>query len=136
MAKIALGARPKNFKTIVKVQMLDGTEGEIEMVFIYRTRKEFGNMIDEMVSDAKALEEMTAEIESENPEQTEFSLVEAMKKSQDANIDYVMKIAEGWNLDIDFSRESMAELFNELPMALSAIMNAYRNAVTDGRVGN
>lgn len=133
MAKIALGARPKNFKTIVKVPMLDGTEGELEISYVYRTRAEFGKMIDSMVSDAK---ELAAMAEEEETEVKEFSLSDALDKSKDANIDYVMKIADGWNLDIEFSRESLAQLFDELPAALMVIMNTYRNAITEGRVGN
>ena len=46
MAKIKLGNRPKNFKRIVKFQMLEGGEGAIECVYKYRTRKEFGEFID------------------------------------------------------------------------------------------
>lgn len=136
MAKIALGARPKNFKTIVKVPMLDGTEGEIEISYIYRTRAEFGKMIDEMVSDAKTLDEITTEVEAESTEPKEFSLSDALKKSRDANVDYVMKIADGWNLDIEFTRDSLSQLFDELPASLMSIMNTYRNAITEGRVGN
>lgn len=38
MAKIKLGARPKNFTRTVSFPMLDGSTGKIEVTYKYRTR--------------------------------------------------------------------------------------------------
>lgn len=130
MAKIALGARPKNFKTIVTIPMLEGGEGTIEISYLYRTRTEFGKMIDSLMDDAQIIPTGSSETEQK------FSLEEALGKTKDTNADYIMKVADGWNLDVEFSRASVAQLCDELPAAAMAIMNTYRNAITEGRVGN
>lgn len=127
MAKIKLGARPKNFKRSVKFPMLDGSTGQIECTFIYRTRKEFGEFIDELV---------TAAGEKERPADEKFSMAELMEKTAGSNADYVLKVVEGWDVDADFTRENIEQLSDELPAAVNAIMETYRTAVTEGRLGN
>ena len=54
MANIVLGKKPKNFKPFtVKFPMPDGTEGIIAATFKYRTRSEFGVMMNSIFADAK-----------------------------------------------------------------------------------
>ena len=130
MAKIVLGSRPKNFKAIVSVPMLEGGDGSIEMSFVYRTRTEFGKMIDALMEDAGVAQTGSGE------EEQNFSLASALEKTKDTNADYIMKVADGWNLDIEFSRRNVAQLCDELPAAAMAIMNTYRSAITEGRLGN
>lgn len=130
MAKIVLGSRPKNFKAIVSIPMLEGGEGSIEMSFVYRTRTEFGKMIDSLMDDAGVAPTGAGDDEQK------FSLADALEKTKDTNADYIMKVADGWNLDIEFSRRAVAQLCDELPAAAMAIMNTYRSAITEGRLGN
>jgi hypothetical protein len=52
MAKITLGQRPKTFSKTVSFPMLDGTTGQITVKYRYRTRKEYGSMVDQMVAEA------------------------------------------------------------------------------------
>ncbi|MEM5384138.1 phage tail assembly chaperone [Paraburkholderia phymatum] len=126
MAKIKLGARPTNFKHVVKFPMLDGSEAAIEVTYKYRTRKEFGAFIDEVFAASK----------EERPAEDEFSWAALMEKTGSANADYVMQAVEGWNLDEPFTRENVQQLADELPAAITAIMDSYRNAITQGRLGN
>ena len=128
MAKIKLGSRPKSFKRIVKVPMLDGSEGSIEVVYKYRTRSEFGALID-------AITELSG-IKSKPDEDAKFSLADLMETTKESNADYIFKVAEGWNLDEEFTLANVAQLCDELPGAASAIMETYRIAVTEGRLGN
>lgn len=130
MATIKLGERPKNFRKIVKFPMLDGSEGAIECVFKYRTRKEFGVFIDGILSAAKV---KPAATEGEEPQ---FSMADLMEKTAGSNADYVMQVLDGWNLDEELSRANVEQLANELPAAAAAIMEAYRVAITEGRVKN
>ena len=130
MAKIKLGNRPKNFKKTIKVPMLEGGEGTVEISYIYRTRTEFGSFIDSMMNDAGV-----TPVGSSDEEQ-KFSLAEALAKTRDTNADYIMKVADGWNLDVEYSRDAVAQLCDELPGAALAIMNDYRQAITEGRLGN
>lgn len=130
MAKVVLGKRPKNFKSIVKFPMLEGGEGTVEMSYIYRTRTEFGAFIDSMMEDAGV--KATGQSEDE----VKFSLKQALEKTKDTNADYIMAVCDGWNLDVDFSRDNVAQLCDELPGAALEIMNKYRTAITEGRLGN
>lgn len=126
MAKIKLGQRPETFKHTVKFKMLDGSEGAIEVEYLYRTRKEFGQFIDEIFAKSK----------EERPADEDFSWAALMDKTGTANADYVMKAVKGWNLDEDFNQENVQQLADELPAAITAIMDSYREAVTQGRLGN
>lgn len=128
MAKIKLGNRPKSFKKVIKVPMIDGSEGSIECVFTYRTRTEFGAFIDEITE--------AAGIKAKTDEDQKFSLKELMEKTKDSSADYIMKVVEGWNLDEDFTRQNVQQLCDEFPGVAAAIMESYRTATTEGRLGN
>jgi hypothetical protein len=130
MAKITLGKRPKNFKTKVSFPMLDGETGTIEVSYIYRTRTEFGVLIDGLMADAGV------ETENATADSQKFSLAEALEKTRDTNADYILQVADGWNIDEEFTRDTVAQLCDEIPAAALAIMNTYRNAITEGRLGN
>lgn len=122
--KIKLGQRPSGFKRTVTFPMLDGTEGMIEMSYRYRTRREFGQLVDETFAGAK-------------PDAAEtFSLESVMARTATANSEYILKIADGWNLDEPFGAASLEQLNDEVPAAVAAIMEDYRIAVTEGRRGN
>lgn len=136
MAKITLGKRPKNFKKTISVQMLDGTTGTVECVFKYRTKKEYGEFIDGITEAARASEKAKETAKAEEAEVKPFSLAEYLDKSVDAGADYILQILEGWNLDVELSKESVEDLANEFPGAAAAIIETYRTAVTEGRLGN
>ncbi|MES1979547.1 MAG: phage tail assembly chaperone [Pseudomonadota bacterium] len=130
MAKITLGSRPKSFKKVVKFPMLDGTTGSIECIYKYRTRKEFGVFIDGLLDAAKVKPDASEDGE------VKFSMSELMEKTAGANADYILQIVEGWNLDEDLSAATAQQLADEIPAAAAAIMETYRAAVQDGRLGN
>ena len=127
MSKVILGARPKNFAAVVTVTMLDGTTGTIPVSFKYRTKKEFGEFVDAMMKDAG--QEITTTGE-------EFSMARLQSLTVEKNADYLLEALDGWGLDKDFNREHLVQLCDELPAAAVAIMNRYREAVTQGRLGN
>lgn len=128
MAKIKLGNRPKNFKKVVKFPMLDGSEGSIEVTYKYRTRSEFGVFIDGIL---EAAGEKKGQSEDEK-----FSMAKLMQQTAGANADYVLDAVEGWNLDEDFTKDAVQQLSDEIPAAVNAIMETYRVAITEGRLGN
>ncbi len=129
MAKIKLGARPKNFNATVNVKLLDGTDGAIEMKFKYRTRTEFGAFLDEIHAE-------NGVSPAASDEDTATLLKRAYETGVDRHAGQVMRVAEGWNLDEDFSLENIKSLCDELPGVAFAIMEAYRVAITEGRLGN
>lgn len=136
MAKITLGKRPKNFKKTISVQMLDGTTGTVECVFKYRTKKEYGEFIDGITEAARAAEKAKEVPKAEDAEAKPFSLAEYLNNSVDAGADYILQILESWNLDVELSKQSLEDLGNEFPGAAAAIIETYRTAVTEGRLGN
>lgn len=140
MAKIKLGQRPPNFKKVVKFQMLDGSQGSIEAVYKYRTRAEFGAFVDGLVEEAKRQGE-TERAAREDAAGGADAVVGAgmgrlMNDRAQANADYIMQVMEGWNLDEAFNPASVLQLCDELPAAATALIETYREAVTEGRLGN
>jgi hypothetical protein len=125
MSKIKLGSRPKSFSKVVKFPMLDGSTGTINVTYKYRTRTEFGEFIDALMSAA-----------DKKSEDGEFSMAELMEKTAGANADYLLQVIEAWDLDEDFNRSTVQQLANELPAAAIAVMETYRSACTEGRLGN
>lgn len=130
MAKIVLGKRPKSFKRVVSFDLPEGGKGSIEASYVYRTRSEFGVFIDELLGAAGEVPASTSE------EDVKFSLAKALEKTIDANADYIMKIVDDWNLDTEFSRDSVQQLCDEYPGAALALIDTYRLAITEGRAGN
>lgn len=130
MAKIKLGNRPKHFKRIITVPLPEGESGTVEVSYIYRTRTEFGAFVDTLFAAAGV------QPASQADEDVKFSLQVALEKTRDQNADYILKIADGWNLDQEFCRANVVQLCDELPGAAMAIINTYREAVTEGVLGN
>lgn len=131
MAKIKLGTRPSTFRHTVKVQLHEGQTGEVQMVYRYRTRTEFGAFVDNLIKTAGAPPPA-----SQADEDVAFSLRLALERTRDTNADYILQIAESWNLDEEFSRPNIVQLCDELPGVAIAIIDAYRVALTEGRLGN
>lgn len=146
MAKIVLGKRPQNFRKTVTFTDLDGTEVALEALYRYRTLTEFGTFIDSWASDAEqkieaeraARDAKRREAKERGDEYVEPVLTnEEIRANQaKANADYLMHILDGWNLDVPFSAEAVLQLCDEMPGAASQLINDYRLAITEGRLGN
>lgn len=138
--KIKLGSRPKSFARVIKFPMVEGGEGCMEVQFRYRTRSELAALTDEIQSAAKALAD--AEIEKMQQRIDNGDSVEALKQTVvldrdlSLQVDYVMQVVDGWNLDEKFERNAVEQLANELPAAIAAIIENYRKAINEGRLGN
>lgn len=135
MPKIVLGKRPKDFTRTINIQMLDGTTGTMECTFKYRTRKEFGEFIDaktDAALEAVKAESAVAPTDADKP----FSLKSHLEQSSETSAKYILDIVTGWNLDVELSMDSLLDLANEFPGAPAAIIEMYRAAICDGRLGN
>ncbi|MCK6453987.1 MAG: phage tail assembly chaperone [Alphaproteobacteria bacterium] len=127
MSTVTLGKRPSTFKPFtVKFQMPDGSEGSILVTYKYRTRTEFGDLIDGIFKDAGR----------QRPDGEPFSMRELMEGTRNKNGDYLAAVIEAWNLDEPLTVESLRQLCDELPAAAAVIMEAYRTAALEGRLGN
>lgn len=126
MAKITLGKKPASFKPFsVKFPMPDGTEGAISATFKYRTRSEFGVMLNDIFKDANE-----AKVEG-TPDFKDLFL-----KMGDKNADHLLACLEAWDMDVELNRANIVQLSDEVPAASAALMAAYRSACVDGALGN
>ena len=55
-----------------------------------------------------------------------LSLKRRSKRRWTANAEYLMKVMEGWNLDVEFSKDAVQQMCNEYPGAALALIDAYR----------
>lgn len=138
--KIKLGARPKTFDKDVEIKMLDGSVGTVPAVFKYRTRTELAELNDEIQGKAQAQEEadtaaLKAKIES-NEKVEPLKQVDILDRNISLQVDFVMEALEGWGLDEKFGRAAVQQLADELPAAIRAIIETYRTAINEGRLGN
>ncbi len=129
MAKIKLGARPKNFTATVKFKMLDGSEAAIDVVFKYRTRTEFGAFLDEIYAENNVTK-------SDADEDKSTMLERAYQAGVENHANQIMRAVDGWSLDEPFNVENVNALCDEIPAAALAIMSVYQSAVNEGRLGN
>lgn len=128
-AKIVLGAKPKTFKPFdVKVTLPDGDEGIIPVTFKYRTKREFGKWVDDAAENAK--------IERKQDDPADFSWEKFYEQNTDVAVSQLMTAVDSWGLDIPLTRESLAQLDDETPAAVVALLNAYGAACREGRLGN
>jgi hypothetical protein len=124
MSKITLGKPPKTFApVVVSFTMPDKSEGSIECVFKYRTRKQFGEFLAGTFGD-------------KSQEGKELDFAALIAQAVDKNGTYMIDVLDSWSLDEKLTAETAAQLADEVPAAAAAIMAAYSAAVTEGRLGN
>lgn len=123
-----LGKRPEAIPGIVVLTLPDGTESEIPVEFVYRTRKEFGEYWDAIAAaQAEAAESAKAE---------SFSYERLMDASNRADARRVLECVRSWSLDVELSEENLVQLFDEVPGSAAAFWNTYRATIVEGRRGN
>lgn len=125
--KIVLGKRPKNFKSVVTCNTPDGESLSIECSYVYRTKREFGVLADEMFN---------KEPPTGTNEEVKASMKAALEGSIELQAKWILKIMDGWNLDVEFTRESVEQLCDEFPAHALEIIARYREVTLDGRLGN
>lgn len=126
MAKIKLGTKPEAFKPIpVKFTMPDGSEGVITATFRYRTRAEFGRLIDEIGGGPA-------------PTKPDGSMdfVAFYAAITEKNAKHLLDSLSAWDLDEPLTMDNVLALANEVPAACAALSTAYSAACQEGRLGN
>ena len=135
-ARVTLGKRPETFTAFVSALLPEGGEGTIEVTYRYRTRKEFGELLDQRMAQAEAADaERQADLAAgkDVPALTAGDVQQSMVC---ATVDHILEIATGWNLPEPFEREHVTQLADELPGLARAIIDRYREAIVEGRLGN
>jgi hypothetical protein len=125
MAKIQLGKAPKNFKRKISIELLDGGKGDVEFTFIYRTRSEYAKLMD----DTLAVEAGTEAPKNE-------TAAHAFERIGEGTVEFIQKIADGWDLEEDFSAENIKQLIDTYPAITVAASETYRLAILEGRTKN
>lgn len=139
--KFKFGTAPKNFSRAVPIQTIDG-EAEIEFSFIYRTRADFAALVDEnmRLATEKALTEESAKSKAKRAkvdgEPGITTVAQSYAEVDKYSAEFILKIADGWDLDDPFNIESLLRLENENPGSMSAIGTTYRQAVAEARTKN
>lgn len=126
--KIKLGARPVAFEAKpITFPMPDGTEGVITVAFKYRTRTEYGQFVDEHVAKVGQV----APAEGVGRVQAAFGHGVAVDGAMLHGAVHSWDVAEG-----DLTLALCQQLAEELPAASQALLGAYRDLTTLGRLGN
>jgi len=130
--KIKLGSRPNNFKPFpVKFELPDGSEGVITVTYKYRTKQEFGQLLDGLLAGAKPEEAKGAAAG-----EPAFSWEKFFADNAGTSANHLLDSVDAWDLDEPLSREVLLQLGNEVPAAVAALMAGYAGACRDGRLGN
>lgn len=144
-ARVTLGKRPDKLRRTVTGPMPDGSDGLIEIDFKYRTRVEYGELLDRRMAEARASDEAAAAAEAAKAAQVADGApppmpaswaTDAQRRSRDATAAHILDIATGWGLPEPFDLEHVTQLCDELPGMAAAIVDDYRAAVLEGRRGN
>jgi hypothetical protein len=107
MTKVTLAVEP-TFQAPVTIPAPGGKLDPVTFTFKYRTK-------DELDAYSKSMEKNVESI---------------------SNVDVVMGIAEGWDLDDAFTRENVERLLQKFHAAAGVISRAYITELTQARLGN
>ena len=128
-AKFKLGDRPESFPPIkVQFKTNRGADAEIEVVFKYRTREEFGANVGEHFYGR------TEDFPRTDDGQIDYRALTNKTTGNEAT--YMASMLEKWDLEDELSVENFTQLANEQPGAIGAIKAAYAAACSEGRLGN
>lgn len=124
-----LGKRPDFVEVPVTLDLPDGGTASIVLECEYRTRKEFGELWDDI---AKASQESLAPAEGE-----EVTYKGMFGKGNATNAANAMKYVKAWRgIDVDVNAANLEQLFDEIGDASSKFWDGYRNRIVSGRLGN
>lgn len=126
--KFEFGDRPKTFKHKVTWTQLDGQKVELAVEFNTRTRKQFGELFDSMLADAKAAR---GDVET-----SDMSLAEIMDTTGGNNAKYILAAVASWGVKDDLNLANAQRFADEYPAGANAVMETYRTACVEGRLGN
>jgi hypothetical protein len=122
--KLTFGNPPSTFKKEVVATLLDGSQIKFEVDYVYRSRTQYAELMDEIMN------------KPNYQEGEEFSIKSSTIASNKNDVDTVLKIAKGWSLQDPFTEESLGLVEDNYPAVIIAIINAYRSAILEGRVKN
>jgi hypothetical protein len=129
MATVKLGSRPKSFARVVKYKDVDGADLSLPVTFKYRTRKEYGEWHD-------SLPEYPQLEGKEVDGKTVYSVEDLLERRSAWNAKRISQSVDSWGLDVEFNDANVKQLCDESPAGADAVIEEYRAAIIEGRLGN
>ncbi len=133
MAKIILGKRPEHFNLAITIGLLDGSTAVINLKAKTRSRTEFSALQDEVVESARNRAE-AAKADAQGDKGIKWS--ELVGRSIESDAAFILKLADGWDLEDDFTKDNVMRLIDDFGGAAQKIVDGYQAAVMEGRLGN
>lgn len=127
-AKTKLGNTPKDISSKVDIPMFDGGFDEVAVSFVYRTKTQYAEMLDENQAEAKKLDEERGD--------KVLSVAESFSRHDNFQAKCVLKFLKTWDLSDELTQENLVQLENEHPGSLDAFANKYHQAVAESRTKN
>lgn len=126
--KLTFGNPPSTFKKEV-VASIFGEDGELtqvkfDMTFKYRTRSQYGELMDEYLAKSQA------------PLEGDVTVKGVVDTKNSFDVEAILKMAEGWSLADPFDKDSLTRLSDTYPAVIAEITEAYRSAIMEGRIKN
>lgn len=144
--RVTLGKRPQSFTKTISGPMADGTVGEMAVTYRYRTRTEWGALLDAHRAERQARTEAAAQAyldavaKAREEGQHTLPIPPGAQAAQAADVEadarLVLDIASGWDLPDPFAFDSVKQLADEAPGLVAALIRGYGDAVHEGRLGN
>lgn len=134
---IVLGNNPKTFKKVIHLFDVNGKKENLQIEFKYRTRQQFAALVDARNVREKAKEEADLAALAEAGEEGAAKTYEqTVQEMLDDSVAKVLEIAQGWDLEDEFTSENLMQLDGMFPSALMDIQNAYQAALLETRRKN
>ncbi|NUW66959.1 phage tail assembly chaperone [Vibrio coralliilyticus] len=120
---IVLGQPPDTFEAQVDFVLPGGETASITLTFRYQTRTAILAMMknmDDALAELSGLEDTSAMLE----------------QSMTLNVDSLLQVVAGWDLDAEFNARHVRQLCDEYPMAPDAILTRYSRVMLEAQRGN
>jgi hypothetical protein len=130
VAKIKLDLEPSEsltYEHAVNIPTPDGKGLKVSFTFKYRDRIAVAALSSTWSDRATARTELAGDTATSD---------ETVRRMIDADVDAIMDVASGWNIDAPFDRDNLRKLCIKYAGAALAILNDYGVSVTQGRLGN
>ena len=123
-----LGKRPETISDTIEFPLPDGTTAKVPCDFKYRTRKEFGQLWDQISAGAGEAVKVDGE---------KFTFEGMFARGDAVNAENALEYLASWPDTMPaLTKETLIELFDQAPAAPAAFWNGYRDLCTKGRLGN
>lgn len=146
-SKVTLGKRPGSIKASVIGPMADGSTAVLSVSYKYRTRTEYGELLEKHQRETRTrsedrLRSYLAAVDAAKkagadiPSPMDDGVSRSTKEQVAADARFLLDIADGWDLDIPYDLDGLIQLCDECPGVATAMIEKYRIAVNEGRLGN